>query len=327
MSHCDCADFWSSGLFGLRHSPSYLLDVASLHEPGVGAVCFVQVLAETSAYKNEVYLLPKQLDVKVTSYTFSTRHGAHRFYSRTRLDILNSSSFRQRLLCSWRICRLMRSLETPDILYFSSFPQRASQITMFGWCGETPQLGHAGHFRTSSHQRDGEFILECQRGHVRLKAPVHRFNKTFFESFPFHPVSSSWSTSNFHDVRWRTEVFHFLVILVHLEIHGVLYAGAMLHVQDGYSQCWKVRVSLRHVRRHSTRYWQHTCHGRFHPRLGTLLTQEQTGYTGANAMAICPSRCCVPSGTRCWHSLFHSDISPLVVYHKCLVAVVVKSKR
>ena len=75
-SHCDCAGFWSRGLFGLRHSPSYLLDIASLHEPGVGAVCFVQVLAETSAYKNEVYLLPKQLDVKVTSYTFSTRYGA-----------------------------------------------------------------------------------------------------------------------------------------------------------------------------------------------------------------------------------------------------------
>ena len=70
---------------------------------------------ETSAYRNEVYLLPKQLDVKVTSYTFSTRHGAQRFYSRTRPGILNSSSFRQRLLCSWRICRLVRSLETPDI--------------------------------------------------------------------------------------------------------------------------------------------------------------------------------------------------------------------
>ena len=41
---------------------------------------------ETSAYRNEVYLLPKQLDVKVTSYTFSTRHGAQRFYSRTRPD-------------------------------------------------------------------------------------------------------------------------------------------------------------------------------------------------------------------------------------------------
>ena len=57
----------------------------------------------------------KQLDVKVTSYTFSTRHGAQRFYSRTRPGILNSSSYRQRLLCSWRICRLMRSLDTPDI--------------------------------------------------------------------------------------------------------------------------------------------------------------------------------------------------------------------
>ena len=142
--------------------------------------------------------------------------------------------------------------------------------------------------------------------------------------FPFLRISSSWSTWNFHDVRWRTEVFHFLVILVHLEIHGVLHAGAMLHVQDGYTQCWKVRVSLRHVGRHSTRYWQHTCHRRFHPPLGTLLTQEHTGYTGANAMAICPSRRCIPSGTKCWHSFFHSSICPLVIYHKCLVAVVVK---
>ena len=173
----------------------------------------------------------------------------------------------------------------------------------------------------------GSSFWNVNGGHVRLKAPVQRFNSGFCESFPFLPISSSWSTWNFHDVRWRTQFFHFLVILVHLEIHGVLYAGTMLHVQDGYTQCWKLRVSLRHVGRHSTRYWQHACHRRFHPPLGILLTQEHTGYTGANAMAICPSRCCIPSGTKCWHSFFHSSICPLVIYHKCLVAVVVKSKR
>ena len=106
VSQCDCAALWSSAQFGLRNWPSSLLDVASLHGPAVGAFCFVRVLAETSAYRNEVYLFPYHLDVKVTSYTFSTRHGAQRFYSRTRPGLLNISSYRHRLLCSWRICRL-----------------------------------------------------------------------------------------------------------------------------------------------------------------------------------------------------------------------------
>ena len=213
---------FASGLFGLRHSPSYLLDVASLHEPGVGAVCFVQVLAKTSAYRNEVYLLPKQLDVKVTSYTFSTRHGAQAFL------LKNTPGHPEQFFISSTAPLLMENLPTHafvgnarHVLYSCSFRE----------------LGHAGHFRTSPHQRDGEFILVCQRGHVRLKAPVQRFNNGFCESFPFHPISSSWSTWNFHDVRWRTEVFHFLVMLAHLEIHGVQNAGAMLHVQEGYSQC------------------------------------------------------------------------------------------
>ena len=51
----------------------------------------------------------------------------------------------------------------------------------------------------------------------------------------------------------KFSISSYSVILVHLEIHKVLYAGPLLHVQDGYSQCWKVRVSLRHVGRHSTR--------------------------------------------------------------------------
>ena len=127
-----------------------------------------------------------------------------------------------------------------------------------------------------------------------------------FVGEPKFSISSSFSST------WRYTEF---------------YMPELCHMcKDGYTRCWKFRLSLRHVGRHSTRYWQHTCHRRFHPPLGTPLTQEHTGDTGANAMAICPSRCCVPSGTRCWHILFRRGICPLVIYHKRLVAVVVKSK-
>ena len=51
-----------------------------------------------------------------------------------------------------------------------------------------------------------------------------------FRKFSFLLISSSWSTWNFHDVRWRTEVFHFLVILVHLEITRSSICGSYAHM-------------------------------------------------------------------------------------------------
>ena len=56
-SQCGCAGFWSTAQFGLLHWPSLLLGVAFLHEPGVDAAWFVQVLEETTAYKYDVYSL------------------------------------------------------------------------------------------------------------------------------------------------------------------------------------------------------------------------------------------------------------------------------
>ena len=47
--------------FGLRHWPSFLVDVMFLHEKGSGAV-WLRYWYETTAYKNEVYLLPTDLD-------------------------------------------------------------------------------------------------------------------------------------------------------------------------------------------------------------------------------------------------------------------------
>ena len=102
-------------------------------------------------------------------------------------------------------------------------------------------------------------------------------------SFPFSPTSSFWST-------WRYTRFY---------MPELCSMCKMVILSVGKSVCPCVMWGV--IRRDTG-----NIHGMgvFHPRLGTLLTQEDTSYTGANAMAICPSRCCVPSGTRCWQILF-----------------------
>ena len=39
-----------------------LTQPAFLHEPGAGAICFVEVLEGASAYKNDEHLLPKEFE-------------------------------------------------------------------------------------------------------------------------------------------------------------------------------------------------------------------------------------------------------------------------
>merc|ERR1711976_916011 len=53
--------------FGLRHGPPLLRDVVLFHESGLGAAGHPEELKENKGYKNEVYLLPKELDEKVAS--------------------------------------------------------------------------------------------------------------------------------------------------------------------------------------------------------------------------------------------------------------------
>ena len=61
----------------------------------------------------------------------------------------------------------MRSLETPDTF--------CTPLHFLNGRPRSPCLDDVEKLHNSSHKRDGEFILECQRGHVRLKAPVQRF--------------------------------------------------------------------------------------------------------------------------------------------------------
>ena len=55
--------------FELRHWPSFFLDVIFLQETGACAV-WLRYWLETSAYKNEVYLLATQFDEKVAELHF-----------------------------------------------------------------------------------------------------------------------------------------------------------------------------------------------------------------------------------------------------------------
>ena len=65
---------------GIRHWPSSLLHVRSHH--WCSLIC-PGICRKPRPARTEVFLLPKQLDVKVTNCTFSSRYRAYRLYSVT----------------------------------------------------------------------------------------------------------------------------------------------------------------------------------------------------------------------------------------------------